>query len=55
VNAGQHRIEFHFRPWSFLLGVLLFAFGIAALVLIGRLEHLEFRSQLLEAGVSGAL
>ncbi|MGC2662339.1 MAG: YfhO family protein [Bryobacteraceae bacterium] len=47
VNAGQHRIDFHFHPWSFFVGMILFAFGIGALTLISRLQRLEFRSYLL--------
>lgn len=39
VNAGKHRIEFHYRPWSFMIGLLLFALGIAALIVIGRLDQ----------------
>lgn len=39
VNAGKHRIEFHYRPWSFIIGLLLFALAIAALIIIGRLDH----------------
>jgi uncharacterized membrane protein YfhO len=39
VNAGKHRIEFHYRPWSFMIGLLLFALGIAALIVIDRLDQ----------------
>jgi hypothetical protein len=39
VEAGKHRIEFHYRPWSFIIGLLLFALAIVALIIIGRLDH----------------
>jgi hypothetical protein len=35
VGAGKHRIEFEYRPWSFIIGLILFALAIGALVVIG--------------------
>jgi uncharacterized membrane protein YfhO len=47
LNAGRHRIEFYFHPWSFFVGLMLFGLGVAALIVIGRTDRFEFRSQLL--------
>jgi hypothetical protein len=47
LNAGRHRIEFYFHPWSFFAGLMLFGVGVAALIVIGRTDRFEFRSQLL--------
>ena len=35
VNAGRHKIEFRYRPWSLIAGLSLFAMGTLVLIRIG--------------------
>jgi hypothetical protein len=39
AGGGKHRIEFHFRPWSFIFGLALFSLAATALVVLIRLDH----------------
>jgi uncharacterized membrane protein YfhO len=39
VPAGNHRVEFVYRPRSFRLGATGFAFGVAVLLIGGFFVH----------------